>query len=138
MLQKKFSVDLLTNGALITEKVLTRLEDSNIFNVQVSIDGIGETHDSFRGKKGTYERAINAIKLLRDANYNVSISSTVTKQNMSEIPRIIDMAIDLGISSFKTTLFMPAGRGKSNIDKYVLTRQDTKDFTYMMIEKRRK
>lgn len=135
--EKNFSVDLLTNGALITEKVLNRLEDSNIFNVQVSIDGIGETHDSFRGKKGTYERAINAIKLLRDANYNVSISSTVTKQNMSEIPRIIDMAIDLGISSFKTTLFMPAGRGKSNIDKYVLTRQDTKDFTYMMIEKKK-
>jgi len=135
--QKKFSIDLLTNGALVTEKVLDRLENTNIFNVQVSIDGIGETHDSFRGRKGTYERAINAIKLLRDASYDVSISSTVTKQNMSEIPRIIDMAIDLGISSFKTTLFMPAGRGKGNIDKLVLTPQDTKDFTYMMIEKKK-
>lgn len=135
--KKKFSIDLLTNGASITEKVLNRLEDSNIFNVQVSIDGIGETHDKFRGRKGTYERAINAIKLLKDSKYNVSISSTVTKLNMSEIPRIIDMAIDLGIPSFKTTLFMPAGRGKGNIDKLVLTRQDTKDFTYMMIEKKK-
>jgi radical SAM protein with 4Fe4S-binding SPASM domain len=135
--QKKFSIDLLTNGALITEKVLNRLEDSNIFNVQVSIDGIGETHDRFRGRKGTYERAIDAIKLLKDANYNISISLTVTRQNMSEIPRIIDTAIDLGIPSFKTTLFMPAGRGKSNIDKLVLTRQDVKDFTYMMIEKKK-
>jgi AdoMet-dependent heme synthase len=135
--QKKLSIELLTNGALITEKVLNRLKDSNIFNVQVSIDGIGETHDIFRGRKGTYERAINAIKLLRDANYNVSISSTVTRQNMSEIPRIIDMAIDLGISMFKTTLFMPAGRGKGNIDKLALTRQDVKKFTYMMIEKKK-
>jgi MoaA/NifB/PqqE/SkfB family radical SAM enzyme len=135
--QKRFSIDLLTNGALITEEVLNRLEDSNIFNVQVSIDGIGETHDRFRGRDGTYQRAIDAIKLLKNANYNVSISSTVTKQNISEIPRIIDMAIDLGISSFKTTLFMPAGRGKGNMDKLVLTRQDVKDFTCMMIEKKK-
>lgn len=134
---KKFSIDLLTNGVLITEKVLNRLEDSNIFNVQVSIDGIGETHDGFRGMKGTYERAINAINLLKDAKYNVSISSTVTKQNMSEIPRIIDVAIDLGVPSFKTTFFMPAGRGKGNIDKLVLTPQDTKNFTNMMIEKKK-
>jgi radical SAM protein with 4Fe4S-binding SPASM domain len=135
--RKKFSIDLLTNGVLVTEKVLNRLEDSSIFNVQVSIDGIEETHDRFRGRKGTYERAINAIKLLKDANYNVSISSTVTKQNMSEIPRIIDLAIDLGLPSFKTTFFMPTGRGKSNIDKLVLTRQDNKDFTHMMIEKKK-
>jgi radical SAM protein with 4Fe4S-binding SPASM domain len=135
--QKKFSIDLLTNGALITEKVLDRLEDSNIFNVQVSIDGIGEMHDRFRGREGTYERAINAIKLLKDAKYNVSVSSTVTKQNMSEIPQIIDVAIDLGVPSFKTTLFMPAGRGKGNMDKLVLTRQDVKDFTNMMIEKKK-
>lgn len=135
--QKNFSLELLTNGALITENVLDRLEDSNIFNIQVSIDGIGETHDCFRGRNGTYDRAVNAIKLLKDKKYNVSISSTVTKQNMSEIPNIIDMAIDLGIPSFKTTLFMPAGRGKDNIDKFVLTRQDVKDFTYMMIEKKK-
>jgi radical SAM protein with 4Fe4S-binding SPASM domain len=135
--QKRISIDLLTNGVLVTEKVLNRLEDSNIFNVQVSIDGIGETHDKFRGRKGTYERAINAIKLLKDAKYNVSISSTVNKQNMSEIPRIIDMAIDLGLHSFKTTFFMPTGRGKGNIDKLVLTRQDAKDFTYMMIRKKK-
>jgi len=135
--QKKFYIDLLTNGALITEKVLNRLEESNIFNVQVSIDGIEENHDRFRGKKGTYERAINAIKLLKDSKYNVSISSTVTKQNMTEIPQIIDMAIDLGIPSFKTTLFMPAGRGKGNIDKLVLTKQDAKDFACMMIKKKK-
>lgn len=135
--QKKLSIDLLTNGALITEKVLNRLEDSNIFNVQVSIDGIGETHDKFRGREGTYERAINAIKLLKDANYNVCISSTVNKQNMFEIPKIIDMAIDMGIPSFKTTFFMPAGRGKGNISKFILTSQDIKDFTYMIIEKKK-
>lgn len=135
--EKRFSIDLLTNGALITEKVLNRLEDSNIFNVQVSIDGIGETHDKFRGLNGTFERALNAIKLLKDASYNVAISSTVTKQNMREIPRIIDMAIDMGVPSFKTTFFMPAGRGKGNMDKLVLTPQDAKDFTLMMIEKKK-
>ena len=32
---------------------------------------------------------------------------------------------------------MPTGRGKSNIDKLVLTRQDVKDFTHMMTQKKK-
>jgi radical SAM protein with 4Fe4S-binding SPASM domain len=135
--QKRIGIDLLTNGALITKETIDRLENTNIFHLQVSIDGIGKTHDNFRGIKGSYERAVNAIKLLRDANYGVAISSAVTKQNIDEIPKIIDMADDLGAYSYKTTFFMPTGRGKDNVDDLILTPRDVKKFTFMMIEKKK-
>jgi len=135
--QKKICINLITNGALITKEIIDRLENTNIFQLQLSIDGIGNTHEDFRGIKGSYERTINSIKLLRNANYGVVVSSVVTKQNINELPKIIDVAIDLGVSSYKTTLFMPTGRGKKNEDELLLTQQDVKKFTLMMIEKKK-
>lgn len=135
---KNISIDLLTNGFLITKEVINRLESTNIFHVQVSLDGMEKMHDSFRGIKGSYERAVNAIKLLRGADYEVCVSSTVTRENIDEIPEVIDAVVDLGVSSYKTTLFMPAGRGKRNISELVLTPEDVKKFTFMMIEKKKK
>lgn len=134
--QKRIGIDLLTNGALITKEIIDCLENTNIFHLQVSIDGIGKTHDDFRGIKGSYERAVNAIKLLRDVNYGVAVSSAVTKQNIDEIPKIIDMAVDLGASSYKTTFFMPTGRGKGNVDDLIVTPKHIEKFTFMMIEKK--
>lgn len=135
--EKRIGIDLLTNGGLITEEVIDRLEKTNIFNVQVSVDGIEDTHDSFRGQKGSYKRALNAIDLLLRNKYNVAINSVVTKQNMNEIPKIIDQAVSLGVKGYKTTLFMPAGRGKSNLEKLLLSPQDVKSFTLTMIEKKK-
>lgn len=135
--KKKLAIDLLTNGALITKDIIERLEDTNIFHLQVSLDGIGKTHDQFRGISGSYERSIKAIELLRDADYGVSISSAVTKQNIKEIPKIIDLAVDLGANLYKTTLFMPTGRGKDNAGKYELTSQEVKEFASMLDEKKK-
>jgi radical SAM protein with 4Fe4S-binding SPASM domain len=135
--QKKLSIELLTNGTMITKEVIDRFENINLFNIQVSIDGIGKTHDKFRGVDGSYKRAVKAIKLLKDANYEVVISSAVSKQNMGRISELIDMAIDLGASAYKTTLFMPAGRGKGNEDGLVLTPKDAKDFAFMLIDKKK-
>jgi radical SAM protein with 4Fe4S-binding SPASM domain len=135
--EKKMGIELLSNGALITPEVIKKLENTNIFSVQISIDGLKNTHDAFRGIKGSFKRSINAIKLLKNANYGLSISSAVTRQNIDEIPEIIDSAIDLGANSYKTTLFMPTGRGKNNVDDLILTPHDVKRFTFMLLEKKK-
>jgi radical SAM protein with 4Fe4S-binding SPASM domain len=134
--RKKIGIELLTNGTLITKEVIDRFENINLFNVQISIDGIGTTHDEFRGIDGAYKRAVKATQLLRDADYEVVISSAVTKQNIGQINELIDIAIDLGASAYKTTLFMPAGRGKGNLDRLVLTPEDAKEFAFMLIDKK--
>jgi AdoMet-dependent heme synthase len=135
--RKKIGIELLTNGTLITKETIDRLKNINLFNVQISIDGIGNTHDNFRGVKGSYKRAVEAIKLLRDAGYAVVISSAVTKQNVLQIPEIIDMAVNLGVSAYKTTLFMPAGRGKNNVAGLELTPMDAKRFAFMLMNKKK-
>ena len=134
--EKNMAMDLLTNGALITEGVIESLGNTNIFNVQVSLDGLRRTHDDFRGIDGTFDRAVNAVKLLKDADFSVCISSAITKKNIDEFTEIIDLGIDLGAQHFKTTLFMPAGRGRKNIEELVLGPLEAKEFVATLNEKK--
>ena len=49
---------LFTNGLLLNNKILS---DLNVNEIQISIDGLEEAHDSIRGK-GTFRLSIEAIK----------------------------------------------------------------------------
>ncbi|GAF81011.1 unnamed protein product, partial [marine sediment metagenome] len=122
--KKRISIDFSTNGFLINPKTVELLLQTNVFQVQVSLDGIGDSHDNFRGVKGSFQRALDAIKLFRKANINVAISTTVNKKNMVEIPKLIDLSVDVGASVFKTTMFIPTGRGKINRQKLAIDSDD--------------
>jgi radical SAM protein with 4Fe4S-binding SPASM domain len=134
---KNIGIELLTNGTLVNDETIRRLRDIPLFTVQVSIDGIGQTHDDFRGLPGAYERALNAVRLFRDAGCEVVVSSAVTRRNLGQIPEIIDTAIELGASAYKTTLFMPAGRGATaDVDDLSMTPEATRQFALALKEKK--
>jgi radical SAM protein with 4Fe4S-binding SPASM domain len=132
---KKISIDLSTNGYLVTAKTVALLQETNVFQVQLSIDGIGDMHDRFRGVKGSFQRALDAIKLLKQANFGVIISTTVNKTNIAQISRLIDLSLDVGASVFKTTLFIPTGRGKSSQHELSLDSDDVRRLALLMAAK---
>ena len=47
-----------TNGVLITKEVAKRLQDVGIQYVGVSLDGMRQTHDRFRGHDGAFDAAL--------------------------------------------------------------------------------
>ena len=132
---KKISIDLSTNGFLVTAKMVELLQQTNVFQLQVSLDGIGDSHDNFRGVKGSFRRALDAIKLLKKANINVAISTSVNKNNLAEISKLIDLSVDVGASVFKTTLFIPMGRGKLNQQKLAIDSDDVRRLALLIAAK---
>lgn len=132
---RKISVDLSTNGILLDEKMVELLHGTNVFQVQISIDGINGSHDHFRGVDGSFQQALKAIKLLNEAEIGVTVSTTVTKYNMDQISKIIDLAMEVGASVFKTTLFIPVGRGKSSQRELGLESNDVHRLALLMKEK---
>jgi radical SAM protein with 4Fe4S-binding SPASM domain len=106
-------VGIATNGVKIAERTLRCLGELPIYQVQVSIDGIDENHDRFRGLKGAFDSACTTIQRLCEIEIGVSISTTVTSENIHELDRIIDFAVKIGCSGFKAIPFLPAGRGRS-------------------------
>ncbi|MCW4033969.1 MAG: radical SAM protein, partial [Candidatus Bathyarchaeota archaeon] len=101
-----------SNGMLIDDKVAKKLKDAGMWTVAISLDSsIPERHDEFRGVKGCWERAVNAIKALKAAGLEVQVNCTVTQQNYDEVDDIMALAEELGVDNFHLFFLVPTGRG---------------------------
>jgi radical SAM protein with 4Fe4S-binding SPASM domain len=128
-------VDIATNGFSVPDRVIKSLRNLPVFNVQVSIDGIGEKHDHFRGQKGAFIKACNTLKRFKEDGLSTSISATATAQNVNQIGDLVDLALELECESFKAIPFIPAGRGARNEKQLQLSKQDVYLLTKTLKEK---
>ena len=110
---KGLRVVLATNGTLLNEYIVSRLIESGIQRISVSIDGAtASSHDEFRGQEGSFKRAIEGIDIIKKSGLEFQINTTITKRNISEIPFIFDFATDIGAAALHIFLLVPTGRGK--------------------------
>jgi radical SAM protein with 4Fe4S-binding SPASM domain len=116
VLSKKFNVSFVTNGLLIPKgmKSLSRIlkKYGNQLGIGVSLDGPSpESHGYFR-PEDTFDPAIEAIIMLREAGANVSVSCVLNKINIRLIPEFLTFLSSIGISDIGFFPFMPLGRGE--------------------------
>jgi MoaA/NifB/PqqE/SkfB family radical SAM enzyme len=100
---------LTTNGTAITEARADALAElalaGFVKHVSVSIDGPGELHDAARGVKGTFERTAAGLRRLqaaaraKDAPLKVSINTTVTRESLDALDKMVDVAGELGVDA---------------------------------------
>lgn len=110
---KGIYVAVATNATLISKEKAREMKEAGISFTQISLDGASaETHDSFRGIKGVYEKTIQGIKNCVDEGFFVNVATTATKYNYKEIPKIIDLCEELGVNWFMLYNFVPTGRGE--------------------------
>jgi radical SAM protein with 4Fe4S-binding SPASM domain len=101
-----------SNGMLIDDETTKRLEDARMETVAISLDSsIPEQHDEFRGVKGCWQHAVDAIKSLKKSKIQVQVNSTVTLQNYDEVDDIMALAEELGVDNFHLFFLVPTGRG---------------------------
>jgi radical SAM protein with 4Fe4S-binding SPASM domain len=121
---------LSTNGTLITPEVAEKLKE--ISYVGVSIDGLRETNDSFRGVKGAFDRAFEGLLNVKQAGVATGIRLTVTKYNLEDIPALIDLLAENEIPRFCMYHLVPAGRADFRDDINIKQRRELVDW---LIEK---
>jgi len=111
-------ISVATNGTLLTKEIVQKLKDAKVNYLDISIDGASaKTHDEFRGVPGAFDKAIVGLKNCIEADLCVCIATTATKDNLEEMPAIIDLAEELGAERFTNFNFVPAGRGKAHYEK---------------------
>jgi MoaA/NifB/PqqE/SkfB family radical SAM enzyme len=106
---------VLTNGMLLRGPRLERLRAINSPNLsaQVSLDGAtAAQHDALRGT-GSWEKAIEGIRLLTAAGVRVELSTTETDANSGYIDDIGALSRDLGIPAESHFVRPLAKRGYS-------------------------
>jgi heme b synthase len=107
-----FRMALATNGTLVTDRVAARIADSGISRVAISLDGaVASTHDSFRGVPGAHSLALRALQALRGEGVSVQINSTIAKHNVTELPALLDLALEIGADALHLFMLVPVGCG---------------------------
>jgi MoaA/NifB/PqqE/SkfB family radical SAM enzyme len=82
-------VSMNTNGTLLNENRVGEVAD--VFDtVVVSLDGPREVHDRIRGVPGTYDKAIEAILLLKANGVRTGVNSVTTPWNIDILPQFIE------------------------------------------------
>lgn len=133
----RFYVGLSSNGTLIDAGLADRIRDIGYDYVGISLDGIGATHDRFRGRAGAYDEALGGLRLLRDRGIKVGVRFTMTEDNAAELPRLLDLVEHEGFPKFYLSHLVYAGRGNKNRGTDAAW-QTTRDAMDLVIERARR
>ena len=99
---------ILGNPYHLTRAVCCRLKEAGCDRVQLSLDGLRGTHDWFR-RPGSFDETIAALPLINGAGIRSAIMSTVSRQNIDQIPSLIDVVVSSGASVFSFARYVPQG-----------------------------
>lgn len=89
-----------TNGHYLTPDNCARLRDLEVKAVQVSLDGATSATFGRMRVRGEFDRTIAGIRNLVDAGVAVEVNFSPARFNIHEAGRIVDLAHELGASSF--------------------------------------
>jgi 12,18-didecarboxysiroheme deacetylase len=126
-----------TNGTLITEDIAAQLKDAGLSYVGISIDGLQETNDLFRGVEGAFEQALQGVRSCLSRGVKVGLRFTITQSNYKDVPGIFDLIEKEGIPRVCFYHLVYTGRGSSLIDSSRMTHEETRR-TVDLIMKRTK
>ncbi len=100
-----------TNGTLIQPDVAEQLREIGLSYVGVSLDGMRETNDKFRGRQGAFDDALAGIRNCRNAGIKVGLRFTVNRRNAADVPDIFRLLRDEDIPRVCFYHLVYAGRG---------------------------
>ncbi|MBL7022218.1 radical SAM protein [Patescibacteria group bacterium] len=134
-----FNWGMVTNGFLVNEDIVRKMKDSGMSSIVVSIDGIKETHDNFRRMPKSFDKAINAVKIIKKANFvtDLQITTSVHRKNFSELKEMYQTFLPLGIDSWRVINVDSIGRADENKD-ILLKPGELKRLLTFIKEKRKK
>jgi len=104
---------LSTNGTLITAEVARKIREAGFTYVGISLDGIGEVHDYFRGMRGAFGRTVQGFRHCVAAGQRVGLRLTLTRHTAADLHRIFDFIEAEHINRACFYHLVASGRGRS-------------------------
>ncbi|MBI5636352.1 MAG: radical SAM protein [Nitrospinae bacterium] len=108
-------ISLSTNGTVITDAIAGRIRDTGFDYVGVSLDGVGATHDRFRGKEGAFEESLAGLLRCKRRGLKTGLRFTITTENLPELPFLFRLAEEQGFHKIYISHLVSSGRGRLNM-----------------------
>ena len=115
MYSKGFPWGIVTNAFALTPDRYKSLLRAGLRSMTISLDGIGEDHDWMRGRRGSYQRAIAAIRMVAASDEIVfDVVTCVNSRNYPHLQEIKDLLVSCGLKQWRLFTVFPVGRGATD------------------------
>lgn len=108
-----------TNGTLITREMAQHIKDIGVGYVGISLDGLREVNDKFRGKAGAFQAAMAGIQNCVAVGQRVGLRFTINSHNLAELDNIFDFIEEEKINRVCFYHLVYSGRGNQMVDEDV-------------------
>lgn len=125
---------LSTNGTLIDRDKARAIKDAGIVYVGISLDGMENVNDTFRGMDGAFKKAMKGFEHCIAVGQRVGLRLTLTQRNFEDLNRIFDFIEQEGINRACFYHLVYSGRGE-NIFAYDLTYSQQRQALDIIIER---
>lgn len=99
--------------ARCTHAALQRARDAGVSRVHISLDGANaESHDRFRGVRGSFARTQRIIRELRELGVSLQVGTTVSRHSFRQLDEIAAIVRDSSAVMWSLFFLVPTGRGQ--------------------------
>jgi len=111
------TVSLSSNGTLINKSAADKIAAAGFSYVGVSLDGLGEAHDRFRGLPGSFGMAVEGVKNVKALGIKSGIRYTITRMNIDELEGIFHLSEYLKADKLYFSHLVYSGRGNGLMER---------------------
>ena len=126
-----------TNGTLITKAKAKELKSVGLSYVGISLDGLEEIHDRFRGVKGAFKKALEGLENCKAEGLKVGLRFTINKGNVDQIPGIFQILRDYEVPRACFYHLVYSGRGTTLVNED-LTHEQSRACVDLIMDETRK
>lgn len=130
----KLRVVISTNGTMLSDEFLSRAKEVGLSYIGISLDGLEEINDRFRGHRGAFNLALDGIRRTQKAGIKVGLRFTINKRNSQEIEGIFDLMEKERIPRICFYHLVYSGRGAS-LREEDLSNEETRRVVDLIIDR---
>lgn len=98
----------------LTREAIRRASEAGAHRLHLSLDGASaDTHDRFRGVRGSFDRTVRAMADAADVGPPLQVGTTVTRTNVDELEAIAGVVERAGAVMWSVFFLVPTGRGQA-------------------------
>lgn len=101
---------MTTGGRGIDLPLAEKMRAAGMQRVSVSIDGLKETHDRMRARKGSFDGALAALSAIRQAGMVAQANTNLNRLNIADLEGLYEVLLESGVRGWQVQLTSPLGR----------------------------
>lgn len=127
--QLGFMCGMTTNATMIDDVIATKIINSGVRAIGISLDGPPQEHDTLRNQKGAFAAAEEGIaNLVNQGRPTIQVTTVVHKQNISSLDALYDIVCKMKVHSWRIINIEPIGRAMHHQELLL----DVEDMKYLL------